>query len=136
MKTFVVAGFLALGAAAARAEGCPPDGGIAIDTVEAMNQMILENDFSGFSVAIKEKLGIDPSGGFGEIETIFKDGFTGCATVAQRTEVGGLVQNLVVFNGKRFPLYGYWLAIPEGAGYRVLSFNINTSLDQVAESFR
>ena len=135
-KALVTAALLAISPFAAQAEGCAPLGGIEIAKVEAMNQMILDLNFSGFATAIKTEIGIDIKEDINSIAEIFGDGFDGCATVAQRSDTGGMVQNVVIFNGKPGPLFGYWLSIPTEDGYRLLSFTIHTDLGQVMSSLR
>lgn len=136
MKPIALAGLLALAPLAAHAEGCAPEGGVEVASFEAMNQLMLDSDFAGFAGAIQQAVGTDVAEAMGQIGSIFADGFDGCTTIAQRVDTGGMVQNLVVFHGKPGPLFGYWMGMPDGDGYRVLSFNINTDLDKVMSLMR
>ncbi|MGL4238015.1 hypothetical protein [Tabrizicola sp.] len=131
MKAIVTLGLLALGPVAAHAEGCAPDEGIAVPEIEAMNQLLLNKDFDGFSAAVEEVIGIKITGDMKPVAEIFVEGFDGCATIVQRVDVGGMVQHVVVFNGKPGPLYGYWMAIPRDDGVRIMSFIVHTDLDKV-----
>lgn len=137
MKTGLFAlGLLAIGAGCVQAEGCPPEAGVTLPEVEAMNQLVLNNDFAGLAAAIKTQMGLDLGSGFSDLQKVYAAGFEGCATVVQRTDVGGMIQSVIVFDGKVGPLYGYWLAVPKGEGHRLLSFNLNTSLDVVMAGLR
>lgn len=131
IKPVALAAALALGAAAAHAEGCAPEGGTVLPEVEALNQKILDKDFSGFAEGVKAHIGVDVAQAMNSVAQIFADGFDGCTTIAQRTDTGGMVQNVVVFDGKPGPLFGYWLAMSQNGKFRLLSFNIDTDLDAV-----
>ncbi|KAF0116253.1 MAG: hypothetical protein FD150_423 [Rhodobacteraceae bacterium] len=136
MKAMIAAGLVCLAPTFALAEGCAPDGGTVVAKVEAMNQMMLDLDFAGFVSAIKTEIGIDLGTSLDGLPDIYGDGFDGCATIAQRTDLGGMVQNVVMFNGKVGPLFGYWLAVPQADGHRVISFTLNTDLEKVMENLR
>lgn len=136
MKRFSAAGLLALGAVAAHAEGCPPEGGIEIAKVEAMNQLLLDKDFEALTKAINDEIGAGIEKPMAAIASLFSEGFDGCSTIAQRTDLGGMVQNVVIFRGKPGPLFAYWLSIPQADGYRILSFTINTSIGEVLSELR
>jgi hypothetical protein len=95
----------------ALAEGCALDGGKVIGRVEAMNQMVLDLDIPGLVAAIKQQVGIDVAADMGKVAEIFADGFNGCTTIAQRVDQGGMVQNVVMFDGKVGPLFGYVITV-------------------------
>lgn len=136
MKAVIFAGLVAVAPSVAVAAGCAPDGGVVVEKVETMNQMMLDLDVSGFVAAIKTEIGIDLADSLNGLPGIYADGFEGCATIAQRSDLGGMVQNVVMFNGKAGPLYGYWLAVPNPDGHRVISFTLNTDLQIVMENLR
>lgn len=135
-KAATITGLLALLAGQAHAAGCAPEGGIEIAKIEAMNQMVLDMDFDGFARAIKDEVGIDIADGVKSVADIFTEGFVSCATIAQRKDLGGMVQNVVMFEAKVGPLFGYWLATPSGGDYKVVSFSLNTDLDEVMANLR
>lgn len=136
MKAIIAAGIVSLAPSIALAEGCSLDGGVVVAKVEAMNQMMLDLDVAGFVAAIKAEIGLDLGDSLGGISEIYGAGFEGCETIAQRSDLGGMVQNVVMFNGKVGPLFGYWLAVPQGDGHRVISFTLNTDLEKVMENLR
>ncbi|MFT4151487.1 MAG: hypothetical protein QM656_14905 [Paracoccaceae bacterium] len=136
MTRLTLAVVLTLAAAPALAAGCPPKDGLVLEQVEALNQMIVDRDFSGFVAGIRKHLGTDVAAPMAGIEQIFKDGFDGCTTIAQRVDTGGMVQHIVVFHGKAGPLFGYWLAMNRGEGAQILRFNINTDIDAVMAALK
>jgi hypothetical protein len=136
MKAAILAGLVVLAPTLALAEGCALDGGTVIGRVEAMNQMVLDLDIPGLVAAIKQQVGIDVAADMGKVAEIFADGFNGCTTIAQRVDQGGMVQNVVMFDGKVGPLFGYWLAVPQGNEHRIISFTFHTDLDQVMGHLR
>lgn len=136
MKAMIAAGLVSLAPAVALAEGCTLEGGVAVAKVEAMNQMMLELDVAGFVEAIKAEIGIDVAESLAGLSDLYSGGFEGCATIAQRSDLGGMVQNVVMFNGAAGPLFGYWLAVPQGDGHRVISFSLNTDLEKVMDNLR
>jgi hypothetical protein len=136
MKALIVAGLVSLAPTVAFAEGCALDGGTVVAKVEALNQRMLDLDVAGFVAAIKDEIGLDLGDSLSGVSEIFAAGFDGCATIAQRSDLGGMVQNVVMFNGKVGPLFAYWLAVPQGDGHRVISFTLDTDLEKVMANLR
>lgn len=136
MKSLIVAGLVSLVPSVVLAEGCTLEGGVVVAKVEAMNQMMMDLDVPGFVEAIKAEIGLDLGDSLTSVTEIYADGFEGCDTIAQRSDLGGMVQNVVMFNGRVGPLFGYWLAVPQGDGHRVISFTLNTDLEKVMENLR
>ncbi len=136
MKALILAGLVSLAPTVALAEGCTLDGGVVVAKVEAMNQLMLDLDVAGFVAAIKEEIGLDLGDSLNGVAEIYSAGFDGCDTIAQRSDLGGMVQSVVMFNGKVGPLFGYWLSVPKGDGYRVISFTLNTDLEKVMANLR
>lgn len=112
----------------AHAEGCAPVGGETVPEVEALNQLVVDSDFDGLSAKVGDYLGVNLGNAMLPIASVFKDGFTGCTTVAQRRDVGGLVQSMVVYHGAIGPLFGYWMSMTGPEGFALLTFEINTDL--------
>lgn len=123
--------FIAGSVSGALAEGCAPKNGIAITKIEAMNQMMVNMDLQGFAAGILAEIGVDLTGSMGGVADIFANGFQNCATIAQRVDVGGMVQSVVVYNADVGPLFAYWMAVPASGDYRILSFTFDTELDAV-----
>jgi hypothetical protein len=138
MKTqFGAAALLALGlAGGAHAEGCTLDGGVMIPEIEALNQLILDKKFSEFAGEINSYIGVDVAAGMDQIGTIFSAGFDGCATIAQRRDIGGMTQSVIEFYGTVGPLFGYWLSAERNGEFELISFNMNTELDTVLADLR
>ncbi|MDP3195216.1 hypothetical protein [Tabrizicola sp.] len=136
MKALIVAGLVSLAPTVALSEGCVLEGGTVVAKVEAMNQMMLNLDVAGFVGAIKDEIGLDLGDSLSGVTDIYAAGFDGCETIAQRSDLGGMVQNVVMFNGKVGPLFGYWLAVPQGDGHRVISFTLDTDLEKVMGNLR
>ncbi|MFP5480960.1 MAG: hypothetical protein ACLGIE_14940 [Alphaproteobacteria bacterium] len=136
MKAILVAGLLSIVPSLALAEGCAPEGGTTVAKVESMNQLMLDLDIAGFVAAIKTEIGIDLGTSLDGLSSIYGEGFTGCATIAQRSDLGGMVQNVVMFDAKVGPLFTYWLAVPQDGGHRVISFTLDTELEKVMAKLR
>jgi hypothetical protein len=71
-----------------------------------------------------------------QLAEMYSGGFNGCATIAQRVDQGGMVQNLVMFDGKAAPLYLYWLAVKDCEREVILSFKFSTALDDMLAVLR
>jgi hypothetical protein len=136
MKAGLVAGSLALMPALALAEGCALSGGVVLSKVEALNQLMLDLDLARFAARVEAELGGQITGEMTEVAEIYAEGFDGCVTFAQRVDQGGMVQNLVMFEGKTAPLYLYWLAVKEGEREVLMSLQFSTDLDDVMAKLR
>ena len=136
MRGFIVAWLIGLTPTVGFAEGCSLEGGTTLVKVEAMNQMMLDRKVDRFSAMIKAELGGDVANQMGRLAEMYKDGFHGCATIAQRVDIGGMVQNVVFFNGKSAPLFIYWMAVAESDREVLLSFKFSTNLDEVMSALR
>lgn len=130
-KLALAAGMVLAVSGASWAAGCAPDGGEAIDEIEAMNQMVLDQDYAGYAAAVKGYINVDVSSSLDQIAQVFAEGFEGCTTVAQRRDTGGLVQSVVVYRGKVGPLFGYWQSYQKDGAFALLTFNLNTDIDAV-----
>jgi hypothetical protein len=136
MKAGLAAGLLCLLPTVVLAEGCRLEGGITVAEVEALNQMMLDLDVDRFSATIEKELGSTDAEQMRQIAEVYKDGFHGCTTIAQRVDLGGMVQNLVFFNGKTAPLFVYWMAVDDGERHVLMSFKFSTVLDDVMVALR
>jgi hypothetical protein len=136
MKVGVAAGLLCLAPTIALAEGCSLADGITVTKVEALNQMMLDLDIDRFSETVRQELGGDIADQMSQLSEMFQDGFHGCATIVQRVDRGGMVQNLVMFDGKVGPLYFYWAAVKEGEREVILFLRFSTSLGDVMAELR
>jgi len=138
MKSHIgAAAVLALGlAGAAHAEGCSLEGGVTVPEIEALNQLILDKKFSNFAAEINRYIGVDVAAGMDQIGSLFADGFDGCATIAQRRDIGGMTQSVVEFYGTVGPLFGYWLSAERNGKFELISFNMNTELGTVLADLR
>ena len=132
----IAAGLLFLSPTAVVAEGCRLEDGIAVPAIESMNQMLLDLDVQGFAAAIQDELGGDVTEQMSQLAEMYKDGFHGCTTIAQRVDRGGMIQNLVFFNGKTAPMFVYWMAAEDGGRYVLLAFKFSTVLDDVMVALR
>lgn len=116
-------------AGAAFAQGCEIEGGESEPMIEAFNQLILEQKFDAFAAEMQAKANMNVSGAMESVASAYAAGFTGCATIAQRRDVGGLTQHLVLFKGKAGPLFVYWLYAGAGEDTVLLQFKLDSDLE-------
>lgn len=115
------------------AQGCPPIGGTANPTLEALNEFLLNGDYAKFTdgvrSAAKGKITLDMT----PISNIFPDGLDSCTTIAQRSDPAGMSQHLVIFRGKGQPLFVYWRIVPWTSGFILQTIKLDTSLGPALE---
>lgn len=134
LKTLAAVVVLAVsGPVMARAEGCAIAGAEPIPEIEALNQILLNRDFTGLATAVNDQIGVNISDGMQKIAALFAAGFDGCTTIAQRRDTGGLVQSVIVFHGKVGPLFMYWRSATYEGKFVLLSFSLNTDMDSVMD---
>lgn len=136
MRLSSAIGALMLSGGLAHAQGCPPVGGETIAEIEELNQLVVDSKFEDLEARVGTYLGMDMDNMMFPLASIYADGFTGCTTVAQRSEVGGLVQTMVVYDGAVGPLFGYWMSMTGVTGFRLLTFDLNTDLTVVTDRMK
>ena len=112
-------------------QGCPAKKGEEFPGIEALNQLLLNADFQGFSAAVA-----DGSGGgilldMTAISQVFPTGFSECTTIAQRFEPQGTMQSIVVFRSDIGPLFAYWLVLPTSTGFTLNSISLDTNVSAI-----
>ena len=122
-------------AGSAFAEGCALAGGDSVPEIEAFNQMMLDRKFADFAATLEATANMNIDGAMQSVSQVYAEGFDGCTTTLQRSDVGGLTQHLVIFHGKAGPLFVYWLYAGTGAQFTLLQFNLDSDLD-ILENLR
>ena len=125
VTTAVLAGL----AGAALGEGCELADGMPSPEIEALNQLMLDLKFEDFSKALQAQANMNIDGVLASLTEDYAAGLTGCRTIAQRRDVGGMTQNLVFFRGKSGPLFLYWLYVQTGDEFQLLKFKLDSDLD-------
>ncbi len=139
MKKLAIA--LALVAGPAFAEPlCEMGGAEPVETLEVAKKKFLDGDFKGFSDYATASMGQAASRALEkpvtQLEGLFPNGFESCQTIVQRSENGGMVQELTTFNvkGLDFPMSLYLLAAPTRGEMKISFLNFNTTLTEVLKS--
>lgn len=140
MKTFSPA--LALAAtllgglpALAQEATCTLEGGTPIPEIEAMNALVRAAKFDDLAVALADRItGLAPDA-FAGVKSAYPEPFTGCTTLVQRQDVGGLAQHVVVFEGVN-PLFVYWASASIEGKPGVVSFNMDSTFGPVLEMLK
>ncbi len=109
--------------------------------IEEAKAAFLASEFSEFSQQVTalmshQRAPVDSA--LKQLEEIVPRGFDSCATILQRVERGGMVQEIATFNvrGGAFPVAVYFLAIPIRDDMGIALFNFNTTLEEVLDSIR
>lgn len=75
---------------------------------------------------------------FGQIQVVFPNGFDSCATVLQRREEPGFLQDLVFYfpAGSPAPMALLLIATEVDGQYRLIEFTYNTSISAVLDDLK
>lgn len=121
----------------ALAEGpvCALAQGTAIPEIEALNALVLAAKFDEVTAALSVRMGGLAPDLLDALAAAYPQPFTSCTTLVQRGEDGGLVQEIVVFEGT-LPLFVYWVSGPMGGEIGPLSFNMNSNFAEVLQSLQ
>ncbi|WP_171175824.1 hypothetical protein [Ruegeria sp. HKCCD8929] len=137
IRTLALVTMLAAESASAQTP-CPAEGGQTFALFETAKLDFLKGDYKSFHAHIATLIsGTDYEKLFNPLILGAPDGFSGCTTVLQRVETGGMVQELVLYelpNG--VPLGLYLLAAPVRGELSFLSFQFSTSIGDVLDELR
>lgn len=109
--------------------------GTAIPEIEALNALVLAAKFDEVTQALSVRMGGLAPDLLAGVAAAYPQPFTSCTTLVQRTEIGGLVQEIVVFEGAQ-PLFVYWVSGPLSGEIGPLSFNMNSTFGEVLQSLQ
>lgn len=120
---------------------CEMRGAEAFDVLEASKAEFLKGEFETFADKASAVMGdgrksLDEP--IARLEGLFPDGFESCQTVLQRTEPGGMVQEVTTFNIKdtKFPMSLYLAALPIRGELQIVYLNFDTSITKVLDTLR
>lgn len=127
---------LAVTAPAALAGTCGPDGDADVALFEEAKAAILAADYRTFADLAGpyfSDLRDNFDSYFGQIQVAFPHPFERCATVLQRREEPGFLQELIFYfpKGSEAPLALILIAADVGGEVNLIEFNMNTSLSEV-----
>lgn len=119
---------------------CTLDGGVGTPVFDASKRAFLSGDFGEFlrvaTLRMSENLDSlnEP---IKRLTELFPDGFIGCRVVAQRVDIGGMIQEVITFETKaNFPMSLYLLAIPMRGQLEITYLNFNTEFNMIIDQLR
>jgi len=143
MRTFCKAIALSLSLAfpAAADTVCDMRDAVAHDVFEPAKAAFLQGDFKAFAELTTTLVKGGPAAfgdAVGGLEGLFPNGFESCQTVVQRTDAGGMVQEITTFNikGLKGPMSVYLLALPTRGTLEISYVNFDTTMSKVLNELR
>ncbi|MEL7100730.1 MAG: hypothetical protein AAGM84_18030 [Pseudomonadota bacterium] len=141
MKQLVLAAALALPTALSAETVCDMGGAEVVPVFEPVKAAFLSGDFAQFAQLTTRLMPTGPAAfgeGITQLEGLFPDGFESCQTIVQRTDKGGMVQEVTTFNirGNLGPMSLYLLAAPLRGEMEISNINFNTTMSKVLDSLR
>ncbi len=129
--TAILAALLAATAGTAHAQACAFSGDTVQPDIDSFNQMMLDDRYDDFTAAMQASMGTDLTETMAQLVQIYPGGFSACTTIAQRSDVGGMVQELVIFDSANGPLFIYWAYVAGPDGFRLLAYSIDSDSDAI-----
>ncbi|MBI1417687.1 MAG: hypothetical protein GC146_10740 [Limimaricola sp.] len=123
---------LALTAGAATAGTvCALDKAIEVPLFHAAEASLMRGDFAGFFSVMQDNGLVDSNSNdvrtaIQSLRNLAPQGFDFCRVTVQRHDVGGAMQEIVVFHapGERFPLFLYLAAMSNGEKDEIMAFRV------------
>jgi hypothetical protein len=118
---------------------CAFTGPTVFPEMEAAKAAFLAGDYPGFFTLVGELMpNTDGTALMAELAASVPDGFASCTTIAQREDVGGLVQEVTLFSLSDGQGYiGLYMQSALADGRRlVLQFSFNSTLTAVLDDLR
>ncbi|MEM8579004.1 MAG: hypothetical protein AAGF60_14235 [Pseudomonadota bacterium] len=141
MRFAPIALALCLPAAFAAEPICDMGGAEVVPVMEPAKAAFLAGEFDRFA-ELTTTIMRDGPALFGDaterLKTLFPSGFESCQTIAQRRDMGGMVQEVTTFNirGNTAPMSIYLLAAPLRGEMQISYVNFNTTMNDVLDSLR
>ena len=142
MKTFLASFTLAaLVAAPTSAATCGADTSSDIPLLETAKAALLNADYRSFTQIAGPyfpDLAENYDGYFGQLESIFPDGFDRCVTILQRREAPSFSQDLMLFfpKGYESPMAVLLIAADVEGTTRMIEFSYNTNISGVLDELK
>ena len=120
---------------------CDMGGAAPVPVLETAKASFLSGDFETFARTTTKLMPQGPAAfgeGTSQLMGLFPDGFESCQTVAQRRDVGGMVQEVSTFNiaGQSSPMSLNLLAMPIRGEMQISLITFNTRMGAVLEELR
>ncbi len=120
---------------------CDPAGGQVIAEFEEAKDKFLRGNFVGFQQVMAKTLGKSTEAlkqPLQRLSSALPDGFTACHIIAQRIDVGGVVQEVVAFDMEqsKFPITLYLLGIPTKDGLLIGNVSFDANPSNVLDKFK
>lgn len=117
---------------------CGPDSDADIAVFEASKKAFLTTqyrDFIDIGGAYFSDLEENFEGYFGQLASVFPNGYDRCITILRRREEPGFYQDLILFFPKGFPgpITLHLVAAHDGKDIRLMYFNYNTAIGEVLD---
>jgi hypothetical protein len=136
MRAFIAPLALSLACLASHvsAQGCPPENGETVSEIENFNQLIIDADVEGLSAGLDEA-GVDATAIVKVLAENFTQGFSGCTTLVQRSDIGTMKQTVVAFSGSGPVVYFYWRTATIRDKFYVISLSLQTEQSKIFDDF-
>lgn len=119
----------------AEAPVCALATGTPIPEIEALNALVLAGKFDEITQTLSVRMGGLAPDLLDALAAAYPQPFTSCTTLVQRGDDGGLVQEIVAFEGVQ-PLFVYWVSGPFAGAVGPLNFNMNSNFVEVLQSLQ
>lgn len=101
--------------------------------LQPLQALVLAGRFGDVTKALSDRMGgLDPNL-LKPIADAYTKPFASCTTLVVRRDIGGLAQEIDVFEADGQPLFVYWVSGPFKGAQGVVSFNMNSAFDPILQ---